>query len=606
VEVGTDLAIVLSRAPDGTPLDAADVHYAYIPNMVIRQIGVDASDASHNIVMSNGGQLWVGDRATDTVNDDSANVVALSQTTASAQIWGLGGGDTISTGFGDDRVYGNIGADVISGGAGNDSLYGGQDGDDLSGGAGDDNVAGDLGNDNIDGGAGNDILYGGAGNDVIETGQGDDTVFAGQGEDHLTVNDSATGDKLVYMDKGQDDVDITSTTGDHTIYLGENNDSAHLTANAGDIQVIGDGGNDTIVSENLGSDTLSGGEDDDLLAIGSNSIGAKTLLGGDGSDRIYINEEIGFGPFQPNTQVTVEGGGGDDTVDYDRGLFIADANNGGAGDDVITFDGPTNLHLRDLSIQNFEEINFSDIGGFDSLNGFGDSVTFADGNNTAGGVVVNAWDGDDFISAENESSASYNINGGQGEDELIGGGGNDTLDGGEDTVDDTLVGGDGADTYRIHHSDNGEFVDSVDLQADDSILFHDDEFDGIGAFNSPFKGGSIGAFDTWNGDTNLYILTGEDYTGVQDVFDNFFTDPIFDLIFPGDANISAVVDHPIFFTYFDQNTGNAEVYYVDWTESWDDGDENDGPDSAVHVATITSVDSGNEMNNLDASQFGFY
>ena len=39
VENGTDLAIVKSRDATGAPLPAADVTYAYIPNMLVRQVG---------------------------------------------------------------------------------------------------------------------------------------------------------------------------------------------------------------------------------------------------------------------------------------------------------------------------------------------------------------------------------------------------------------------------------------------------------------------------------------------------------------------------------------------------------------------------------------
>lgn len=184
VENGTDLVLVKSRDATGAPLAAADVRYAYIPNMLIRQIGgTDSSPVSSNIVLSNGGQLWVGDRLTDTLLDDAGNdATALSTQLQSVQVWGLGGADTITTGDGNDRVYGNTGADVIDGGAGNDSIYGGQDNDKVSGGSGNDQVAGDAGNDTIDGGDGADWIRGGADNDDLTGGAGRDTfVFEDTG-----------------------------------------------------------------------------------------------------------------------------------------------------------------------------------------------------------------------------------------------------------------------------------------------------------------------------------------------------------------------------------------------------------------------------------------
>ena len=59
VENGTDIAIVKARDANGAPLPAGEIRYAYIPNMLVRQIGgPDAQPASANIVLSNGGQLW--------------------------------------------------------------------------------------------------------------------------------------------------------------------------------------------------------------------------------------------------------------------------------------------------------------------------------------------------------------------------------------------------------------------------------------------------------------------------------------------------------------------------------------------------------------------
>src|SRR5690606_36237384 len=76
VENGTDIAIVKSRDASGAPLPAGEVRYAYIPNMLVRQIGgTDGSPSSSNIVLLNGGQLWVGDRMTDTLLDDAGNDV---------------------------------------------------------------------------------------------------------------------------------------------------------------------------------------------------------------------------------------------------------------------------------------------------------------------------------------------------------------------------------------------------------------------------------------------------------------------------------------------------------------------------------------------------
>lgn len=112
--------------------------------------------------------------------------------------------------------------------------------------------------------------------------------------------------------------------------------------------------------------------------------------------------------MQPNTQIHASGGEGNDTIDYERGLFIADQNDGGSGSDIISFEQPTNPVLRDLSIQNIETILFS--------NSEDDYVKFADGNNTGTSVFVDARYGNDKIDASAESSSSYVLNGGDGWD----------------------------------------------------------------------------------------------------------------------------------------------------------------------------------------------
>ena len=543
VEDGTNLAIVKARDINGVPLAAADVRYAFIPNMIIRQVGgTTGSPASSNIVLSNGGQIYVGDRLTDTILDDAGNdATALSTQLQSVQVFGLGGADTITTGDGNDRVYGNTGADNINGGAGNDSVYGGQENDTVSGGAGNDNVAGDLGNDQINGGSGNDMMYGGAGNDVIDPDTGNDTIFAGNGNDTVSIGNSDTGDKLIYMDKLQDQLNIISTTGNHTAYMGENNDNAFLEANSGDIKVFGESGNDHLAAQNFGSDTLDGGNDDDDLDILDGAIGRKTLIGGFGDDSIHIGDSSGFATsaILPNTQVTVNGGEGTDSVEYSRGLFLPDENNGGDDNDTITFNQATVLTLRDKSIENFETINWS---------GEDDTVVFADGNNTraaGSSVVVNANNGDDFIDASRETASSYQLNGNDGEDTLKGGAVADSIRGGSE--EDLMVGGGGADQFRMLEQWNSESYSDViqDFTGNlDKMVFNGNAFSDVSAIDG-YKGTS-GNSATAN--DNLLIATGQSYTTIT-AFDAFLT--------VGTAD----TDKPGFYIFFNSSANRGEIWF---------------------------------------------
>ena len=572
VENGTDLAIVKARDAEGAPLPAGDVRYAYIPNMLVRQIGATEGTASSaNIVLSNGGQLWVGDRLTDTLLDDAGNdVTVLSDALQSAQVWGFGGADTITTGDGDDRVYGNTGADAVVGGAGDDSLYGGQENDTVSGGAGNDNVSGDLGNDQLHGGSGNDIVYGGAGNDMIDPDTGNDTIFAGDGNDTITVGDSDTGDKLVYMDKLQDLVSITSTTGDHIVHLGANNDEARLEANVGDIQVFGDSGNDTIIGQDAGSDTFDGGSDDDVVGITNGSIGDKVLIGGDGSDSIFVGDTSGQAAdaILPNTSVTVDGGEGDDVVAYDRGLFLADANDGGDGEDEIHFGLASDLTLRDLSLQNFETVAFS---------GEDDDIVFADGNVAAGqSMAVFGGKGGDALDASSEADGTYELNGEVGNDTLIGGALDDTLIGGEGT--DVLEGGAGRDRFIFDAPADGADHIGDFAGAIDQFVFDGTAFGGISAIDG-YKGAS-GVNAAAN--DNLLIATGDGYAGIDD-FATFLADG------------AADTDKPGFYVFFNTDSGTAELYFDDSMSS---------VDGAVLVAFFDNITASNQLSQLDEGPNG--
>ena len=92
--------------------------------------------------------------------------------------------------------------DELQGGTGRDSLGGGLGNDRLQGGAGGDSLGGGLGNDRLQGGAGGDSLYGGLGDDEVQGGEGGENFYYTGGADTLLGgpgNDSftfGTGDRF--------------------------------------------------------------------------------------------------------------------------------------------------------------------------------------------------------------------------------------------------------------------------------------------------------------------------------------------------------------------------------------------------------------------------
>jgi Ca2+-binding RTX toxin-like protein len=165
-------------------------------------------------------------------------------------LYGTGGNDNLTGGFGNDRLYGFDGNDTLHGGYGHDRLYGGIGNDHLYGDDGNDTLYGEEGADFLSGGVGNDILHGGTGNDTLwgDNGAqtGTDTLFGQSGDDFLFGG--ASGD---YLDGGDD------------------ND-----------RLLGDSGNDFLVGGN-GYDTIWGGAGADIIVESGRGIDTIQIFLGD-------------------------------------------------------------------------------------------------------------------------------------------------------------------------------------------------------------------------------------------------------------------------------------------------------------------------------------
>lgn len=187
---------------------------------------------------------------------------------------GLDGDDTLRGGAGDDQLQGDNGNDQISGGTGNDRLLGGRDVDVLAGDAGNDTLSGQNGNDVLDGGSGNDRLNGGLGRDWLHGDAGDDRLDGGYGSDVLS---GGTGRDELAGGAGSD-----LLTGGAVLPSGM---TLQALVNLRDD--IADGFLDAASIEGLAaynedgaSDTLNGGDGDDVLILGEGDHGT----GGAGAD----------------------------------------------------------------------------------------------------------------------------------------------------------------------------------------------------------------------------------------------------------------------------------------------------------------------------------
>ena len=174
-------------------------------------------------------------------------------------VYASDGGNTISTGAGDDFLYGGSGSDILSGGAGSDVLIG----------------AGSA--DRILGLTNGDSLFGGAGDDTLSGGLGNDTLNGGSGNDTVTYADALGG---VSVDLDIDGRQNTGSEGRDLLISIEN-----LTGSNFDDRLSGDCGNNRLVGGE-GNDVLSGRSGNDVLIGGG---GADILTGGSGADTFVFD-----------------------------------------------------------------------------------------------------------------------------------------------------------------------------------------------------------------------------------------------------------------------------------------------------------------------------
>ncbi|MFJ3006181.1 calcium-binding protein [Pseudomonas fluorescens] len=106
-------------------------------------------------------------------------------------MFGDDGGRSFGGAMNADHLYGGVGNDSISGLAGNDVIEGARGNDSLSGGDGNDALYGMAGDDVLIGGKGNDSLTGGEGNDryAFYSGDGIDEIFDANADGQLLIND---------------------------------------------------------------------------------------------------------------------------------------------------------------------------------------------------------------------------------------------------------------------------------------------------------------------------------------------------------------------------------------------------------------------------------
>ncbi|WP_143481806.1 calcium-binding protein, partial [Pseudomonas citronellolis] len=421
-------------------------------------------------------------------------------------------------------VLASLGASLVVGGTNNGRLSGTDTDDLLLGVADNERLSGGSGNDTLIGGAGNDHLEGGSGSDVyyFERGWGQDTVFNyDRSTDKVDAiefgNDISTddilvgrwGSDLILSLKGSDDritlSNYLTNDGNNSYRLeeirfadgtiwdverikamllqgGEGNDT--LTGYATDDHLSGGAGNDRL-SAGAGNDWLEGGIGNDTLY---GDAGNDTLVGGVGND--YLHGGDGSDVYR------FERGWGQDRIDnYDRSADKVDAIE--FGSDITTGDILVGRWGTDLILSlkgSDDRITLTNYLTNDGNNSYRlDEIRFADGTiwdveriktmllqGGEGNDTLIGYASDDRLSGGTGNDRLYGeaghdwLEGGVGNDSLYGDAGNDTLIGGAGS--DYLTGGEGSDVYRFERGWGQDRIDNYDRGTDkvDAIEFGSD------------------------------------------------------------------------------------------------------------------------------------
>jgi Ca2+-binding RTX toxin-like protein len=285
--------------------------------------------------------------------------------------------------------------------------------------------------------------------DSMRGGDGDDTIFGAVGND--TINGGAGQDVL------------GGGGGNDLIFGGVDKD----TLSGGD-------GNDTLDGQG-GNDSLLGDAGDDVFVLGNGSGGDDVVEGGEGFNQIQVkgtgasdNLTIGVN----NRRITATRGQATITADNNNSVQRLVVN-AGAGDDTVTVNDLTTIDSAILVIVDGDEGN-------DRLTaqGSGLGLVWLMMNGGAGNDTILGSLGGDSL-AGNEGNDAINglagndsITGSAGDDILAGGIGDDTLDGGDgedflagNAGNDRMRGGAGNDTLRGFEGD-----DTLDGQTGDDNL----------------------------------------------------------------------------------------------------------------------------------------
>jgi Ca2+-binding RTX toxin-like protein len=291
----------------------------------------------------------------------------------------------------------------------------------------------------VDGGADNDSLLGSQGADVFLGGDGNDFIFGDNGNDLALMG---AGDDVFQWDPGDGSDTLEGQDGvDKMLFFGSNaNENIDIVANGGRVLFLRNVANVTM--------DLNDVEQIDFNALG----GADNIVVGDlsGTDMTKIGLDLrgpnGGGDGEADT-VTVNGTNGDD-------VFGATGDSGGVN--VFGLQAAVDIFFQEVAN---DRLTLNGLGGNDSIDA---KSLEADGIQLA----INGGLGNDLLIG---SEGNDLFNGGDGNDTALMGAGDDTFVWNPGDDNDTLEGQDGFDTMLFNGANVAE---QINIQANGSrVLF---------------------------------------------------------------------------------------------------------------------------------------
>jgi Ca2+-binding RTX toxin-like protein len=528
------------------------------------------------LVLGSEDKILIGDNTASAVNDGLAqgtggalDLVTQNNNTINGNhlVYGMGGGDTITVGNGDNLIFGGRG--LVDAADGSDTII--------------INGAGAV--------SGSNRIFANAGDDTVlftkPTAQGKtSTVWCGAGQDDV-ITGGAAGGVILYGNAGNDTLNATGSTG--TLYLYGGNGTADSTdggdtliTGLGNATVYGNAGTDYInyddfaltstqaIYGGLGNDSVQGdiggdGSFGSLMLYGnaggdvldaSTHKGAVTMYGGNGETDSTDGADVMTATSGVAQQITMYGNAGADTVNLLSGLadggsvrlyaglgndviHVAGARGdtavlvlqGNAGNDTINLNDALLTEDATALLEGFEKTDTVNV----TLNGgtaidltvTGQGVSLVVDNGAANGkyAFVNYTGSitdrnmvlSDGSSLQVNTGAKATLTGTANNDQLIAGAlgdtlsgaaGNDLLRGGDSA--DSISGGDGVDT--IYGNEGNDTIAAGDGGAlggtYDSLIDGGESADSItgGAFEDSIIGGS--GHDTLIGGLGADTLIG--------------------------------------------------------------------------------------------------